>query len=135
MEEMHTETLAVPIGTIEPDAQCIGGTGRRTPCKQHPAEVKALLSRSLSAVEIRGRHKKNAKQGTRLNLKSSWHRLPRQSHLSLWTSKRERAAMRPRMQPNSEYSGFIGTRLCRRWMCVEGDQKRKKKKEYKVLHL
>lgn len=55
---MHTETLAVPIGTIEPDAQCIGGTGRRTPCKQHPAEVKALLSRSLSAVEIRGGTKK-----------------------------------------------------------------------------
>lgn len=54
MEEMHTETLAVPIGTIEPDAQCIGGTGRRTPCKQYPAEVKALLSSSLSAVEIRG---------------------------------------------------------------------------------
>lgn len=54
MEEMHTETLAVPIGTIEPDAQCFGGTGRRTPCKQHPAEVKALLSGSLSAVEISG---------------------------------------------------------------------------------
>lgn len=26
VEEMHTEAPAVPIGTIEPAAQCIGGT-------------------------------------------------------------------------------------------------------------
>lgn len=52
MEEIRTEALAVPIGTIEPDAQRTGGTARTTACKQHPAEVKVLLSSTLTAVEI-----------------------------------------------------------------------------------
>lgn len=58
--EIRTEALAVPIGTIEPDAQRTGGAGKKTACKQHPAEVKVLLSSSLTAVEIsRGTEKQD----------------------------------------------------------------------------
>lgn len=72
VEEIRTEALAVPIGTIEPDAQRIGGTGRKTACKQHPAEVKVLLSSSLTAVEINRGTKK-----PRLNSEHGWQRLPK----------------------------------------------------------
>lgn len=30
MEEIDAETLAVPIGTLQPDAQRIGGAGRES---------------------------------------------------------------------------------------------------------
>lgn len=52
MEEIRTEALAVPIGTIEADAQRVGGTARKTACKQHPAKVKVPLSSTLTALEI-----------------------------------------------------------------------------------
>lgn len=99
VEEIRTEALAVPIGTIEPDAQRIGGTGRKTACKQHPAEVKVLLSSSLTAVEI-NRGTKKAEFRARLAETSKI------ITLSCWTSKQVRAAMRPSTQPFSEHAGF-----------------------------
>ncbi|KAA8591962.1 hypothetical protein FQN60_017336 [Etheostoma spectabile] len=43
MDEIDREALAVPIGTLPPDAQCRRVTGRETTCEKHPAADKALL--------------------------------------------------------------------------------------------
>lgn len=67
MEEIWTEVPAVPIGTIEPYAQCTGGTGRKTVCKQHTDEVKILLGNSLTVVEI---NRDTMRQGSIQNTQS-----------------------------------------------------------------
>lgn len=58
MEEICAKVWPVPLGTIELVDQGIGGTGRKTACKQHLTEVKVIPCSCLTAVENQQRHKK-----------------------------------------------------------------------------